>query len=250
MSVYERLQNWFAVPPGADLAQMEVEWLGRVLPELFGYHILQLGTAAAPAAMQSSPISHRVSFVADASGLAQAQNGCAVCAPESLAIANDMVDVIVLPHVLEFSGNPHKVLREVDRVLIGEGHVVLIGFNPWSLWGIWRLMLLWREAPPWCGHFYGLARIRDWLSLLDFEIVQTRKFFYRPPLASRAAMRRLRFMEKLGRYLWPVAGGAYLVVARKRVVPLTPVRMRWRARRSLIAAGIAEPSARVPGVDR
>jgi SAM-dependent methyltransferase len=249
MSVFQRLIEWFDGPPGSDLGQLEFERLALVLPELFGYHIVYVGGGWAEPAMQHSPISHRVSFLPAVTGPSTGK-GCVVCEPESLAIAADTVDVLILPHVLEFSDNPHKVLREVDRVLIGEGHLVLLGFNPWSLWGIWRMLLLWKDEPPWCGHFYGLARIRDWLSLLDFEIVQTQRFFFRPPMASRRALQRLDFMEKLGRHLWPVAGGAYMIVARKRIVPLTPVRMRWRARRGLIASGIAEPSARTGGERR
>jgi SAM-dependent methyltransferase len=166
---------------------------------------------------------------------------------ESLPIEADSLDVVVLPHVLEFADNPHKVLREVERALIGDGCLLLFGFNPWSLWGLWRLALAWRDDPPWCGYFYRLSRIRDWLNLLDLEVVRVERLAFRPPLGNRRVMHRLRVFEYLGRHIWPAFGGAYMVLAKKRVVPLTLVPRRWNTRRGMVAPGVVEPSARKSG---
>ena len=237
------LRPWYEFGAGRHLIALEQARVGRVLPNLFGYHIVQVGSAGLSGFLDSSRISHKM-VLQIPEGPGPGSVGSLICSSESLPIASDSVDVAVLPHVLEFAPSPHRVLREVERVLIGEGHLVLLGFNPWSLWGLWRLALAWREDPPWCGKYYALARLRDWLSLLDFDLVSIDRFSFQPPLQSPAIMQRLQVLEKLGRYLWPLFAGVYLVVAKKRVAPLTPSRMRWRSRRGMIAAGIAEPSVR------
>lgn len=242
-TVSDGLRRWFEQVPGRYLIGMEQACLGRVLPGLFGYHIVQVGHCTSPDLLDASRISHKMTLYLSA-GADRNSGVTLVCSAESLPFAPDSVDVVVLPHVLEFASNPHRVLREVERVLIGEGHLVLFGFNPWSLWGFWRLVLAWSEEPPWCGHYYGLARLRDWLSLLDFEVLSVERFLFRPPLHNAAVMERFQALEKLGRHIWPIFGAAYMVVAKKCVTPLTPVRNRWRARRRMIAEGIAEPSIR------
>lgn len=238
------LRDWFAGPVGKYVLDLECQHLARVLPDLFGYHIVQVGRPGDMDLAESSRIHHRLVICTERS--VTPLPGCAVAEPDSLPLASDSIDVIILPHVLEFAPNPHRVLRETERTLIGEGHLVVLAFNPWSWWGLWRLVLGWRRRAPWNGHFYAVARIHDWLSLLDFDLVSVDRFAFCPPL--RRAINRFGWLEHLGAALWPALGGAMLIVARKRVLPLTPVRMRWQSRRTLIAAGLAEPSARVmPG---
>jgi SAM-dependent methyltransferase len=238
----QQLRQWFSEPLGTSLLEMEKSQVSKILSNLFGYHIVQLGCLSETGLLENSRISHKVVMQLAEDG----ENACRaglICAGDSLALATDSVDVLVVPHVLEFTLNPHKLLREVERVLIGEGYLVLMGFNPWSLWGMWRLFQAWRDIPPWNGHFYGLFRIRDWLTLLDFEIQQVQRFYFRPPFRKDKLMNRLLFLEQLGKYCWPIFGGVYLIVAKKRVVPLTPIKMRWRDQRKMITSGLAEPSA-------
>lgn len=243
------------IPPGQDLLHWFYGKLGhsvlvtdrirvsRMLPDLFGYHILQVGGLADAHLLDSSRINHKINT-------AQAGNTDAeiypdlFCKSDSLPIASESMDVVLLSHLLEFADNPHQILRETERVLIGEGHVIIVGFNPWSLWGLWRLLLAWRGRPPWSGHFIGLPRLRDWLTLLDFEIIKTERFYFRPPLENTAIMQKLQFMEQLGEYCWPFLGGVYILVAKKRVISLTPIKLQWQTRRRMIATGIVEPSAR------
>jgi SAM-dependent methyltransferase len=234
------LREWFSGPVGHYLLDLERGHLGALLPGLFGYHLVMIGRPADVPLAESSRIHHRLLLTSSAE--APLPPGSVVAALDCLPLASDSVDVILLPHVLEFAHNPHGILREVERALIGEGHLVALAFNPWSLFGLWRLLLAWRRRPPWDGRFYSAARIRDWLALLDFEVMAMHRCAYRPPL--RRAVRRFVWLENLGASLWPGLGGSTIIVARKRVIPLTPVRTRWQLRRTLIAAGVAEPSIR------
>jgi len=96
-----------------------------------------------------------------------------------------------------------------------------------------------RRRPPWSGDFRSILRLKDWLALLGFDLVYTRSFFFRPPLKRMGIMNRLDFLECVGRRWWPFLGGAYILVAKKRVVTLTPIKPRWRPRRRLIEVGSA-----------
>ena len=144
-------------------------------------------------------------------------------------MATGSIDLVLLPHVLEFSANPHQILREVARVLMPEGHVVIAGFNPWSLWGV-RRMFGRGSGYPWNGRFIHLPRIKDWLALLGLEIVAGRMGCYAPPCAQQQWLDRFGFMESAGDRWWPIAGGVYFLQAVKRVRGMRLIMPRWKDR--------------------
>jgi SAM-dependent methyltransferase len=242
----DQLRRWYREPLGSMVLQRELELMGQLLPGLFGYHLLQLGDEPGVGLMTGSRISHRVvmlnehATIPDMSSQLEYLRGNAT----QLPLASNSLDVVVLPHLLEFERSPHQVLREVERVLIPEGHLVFLCFNPWSLFGLRRLLQGWRHEAPWSGHFYTSLRLKDWLSLLGFETVLLRHYFYRPPMQHQSTMSRLIRMESLGQRFWPLLGGGYMLVAKKRVATLTPIKPRWRSTRSLINIGLTETSAR------
>ena len=149
--------------------------------------------------------------------------------PAHLPLATHSIDLLVMPHVLEFSPNPHQILREVERVLMPEGQVVISGFNPLSLWGLKGL--LGGSEHPWCGSFIGLFRLRDWLTLLGFELNGGRFGCYAPPLSQARWLQRFSFMESAGDRWWPIAGGVYVVRAVKRTAGMRLVMPSWREQR-------------------
>ena len=218
------LNEWYRKPLGQALLEYERKELDDILSNLFGYHLLQVGILGHCHVLGQSRIHHCSLMDGDYYGVLCAE-------PESWPIAGDSVDVVLLPHVLEFSPDPHQVLRELDRSLIPEGHLVLLGFNPFSLWYLWSLILApWKKA-PWNGNFYSMRRLKDWLSLLGFDMVYSRSYFFRPPITHPGILHKIRFLERLGQRSWPFFGGGYIMVAKKRVTALTPIRPRWRARR-------------------
>lgn len=136
------------------------------------------------------------------------------------------VDILLLVHVLEFSTDPHQVLREVERVLVADGTIVLCCFNPWSLLGLRRL-ISWQDQPPWQGRFFSQTRIRDWLALLNFDVVATKRLMFQPAFTSEKWLTRFSPIERWGKRLWPVFSGVTILVATKRTIPLTPITPRW-----------------------
>jgi SAM-dependent methyltransferase len=235
----QRMRAWFTRIPGRWFQAEERAQLAKILPNLFGYHLLQIGDLYSKGCLNTTRIPHcmvvDVELQNPPPARERARSGVQGAA-ECLPVATDYLDVVLLPHTLEFTEHPHQVLREVERILIPEGHVVILGFNPWSLWMLWRLALGWRGRPPWCGRFIGQTRLRDWLQLLGFDIVSCQRYFYRPPLNHKGIMKRLRFLDYLGQRWWPVLGAGYVMMAKKRVATLTPLKTRWQPRPSPVTA--------------
>lgn len=239
--IREGLRGWYNRPLGQLLLEQERDQLDNILPTLFGYHIVQVGCLLGDDLLSSSRISNKILLDPDSGG--ETLTPAAYAYPDAIPVASDSVDVVLLPHTLEFERDPHQILREADRILIPEGHVVVLGFNPWSIWGIWRLFRGRSGKAPWCGDFLTLARTKDWMALLGFDVVLVRRYFFRPPLQRAGIMKKLSFMEKPGSKFWPHLSGAYVLLAKKRVATLTPIRPRWRPQRKLVG-DLARPTTR------
>ncbi|WP_297527122.1 class I SAM-dependent methyltransferase [Thiohalobacter sp.] len=233
------LRDWFRSPLGRALGEAETTRLRASLGSLFGYHMLLVDAPWTEDVTEASRVRNRFRLNAGA-GNGPLFEGRA----DALPVITDSIDIIVLPHVLEFSSDPHAVLREVDRCLIPEGHVVIVGFNPWSLWGLRSILTGWRGQVPWCGRFLGAGRLRDWLALLGFATVEAAPIGFRPPVGSPWLLERAGVLDRLADRGWRLPAAAYLLVARKRVMGLTPIKPRWRPRRGLLSPGIAEPTSR------
>ncbi len=135
----------------------------------------------------------------------------------------------MLPHALEFSTDPHQLLREVHRVVRPDGQVVIAGFNPFSLFGARRYFGR-GETPPWNGNFIALYRLKDWLALLGFEVTGGSLDCYVPPLAGEKWLRRFGFFEHAGDRWWPIGGAVYFLRATKRVVGMRVITPAWPQR--------------------
>ncbi|MGH8701649.1 MAG: class I SAM-dependent methyltransferase, partial [Burkholderiales bacterium] len=146
-----------------------------------------------------------------------------------LPIASNSADLVVLPHVLEFSENPHQILREVARVLLPEARVAIACFNPWSLWGFRRAFGSKRRY-PWNGRFLNLPRLKDWCALLNLEISAGQMGCYVPPCTTEKWLGRCAFMEAAGDRWWPIAGSVFFLQAVKRVRGMRLITPRWSER--------------------
>ncbi len=241
---WQELRDWYDTSLGKLLLKQEQAVLDMVLSNLFGYHLLQVGRPNSADLTRSSRITHRMELDLDPNTKVEPPRGVERCIAEHhhLPMLSDSLDLVLLPHALELSAEPHQVLREVERTLIPEGHVVILGFNPLSMWGIRRAVSRWRGRLPWCSHFYTPTRVKDWLALLGFDTVVARGYFFRPPFSQQGLMERLQFVERAGGRAGLMLAGAYALVAKKRVTTLTPIRPRWRPRRALVPNGLAKPS--------
>jgi SAM-dependent methyltransferase len=223
---YGEMNRWFQSALGQHLLATERAMVEPMLTRRFGYHLLQLGCADL-LMHDKSPMGHKFSF---RPFLAAETCHTAIAPAEAIPLASESVDLVLLHHALDFSGHQHHLLREVARVLIAGGHIVIVGFNPLSSWGLRnRLQRLGgsRQA-PWHASLLGTLRLTDWLKLLDFQVEQIRYGVYSLPVNSESVIRYSGLLDGLATRLnWP-SGGIYAISARKQVLPLTPVQSHWR----------------------
>ena len=143
---------------------------------------------------------------------------------------------MLLPHSLEYIDTPHKLLAEACRIVRPEGHLIILGFNPFSFWGLKKKMHQGKhpKSVPWSSHFIRPTQIKTWLKLADFELVKQDTLLFRPPLQNKL-YQKLRWLDWVGRHCYPGFGGVYSLVAKAKVVPLTPIRLRWQQKFSKIS---------------
>lgn len=233
------LRAWWRSGLGQALVTAESELLGEALDDVFGWEFLQIGAWGGKRELLEGARTRRQVIIAPG---ALAEGADIIARPSQLPVLGDSVDAVLLPHTLEFAADPYAIVREVDRVLTGEGQLIVLGFRPWSLWGL-RARSARAGFPPGMRRLLSERRVREWLVLLGYEVVATRRYLYRSPWRSApepsAANARL-----LRRGLFnPVPPGAYLLKARKRVYTLTPVRQRFREKPAVLG-GLVKPTTR------
>ena len=230
---------WLA-PLGQAVASRVWAWeqaqTDDLLADVFGYHAVQLGWLELQSLRQNR-MPHRWLASAEFEWPGPPNPGVEPhiwLDSRAWPWQADSLDLVVLPHTLERSTDPHACLREVSRVLIPEGQVLITGLNPLSAWG-WRQarQMQHRKPPGPAQNLIGYRRLRDWLRLLGFEVHVSRFGGWTPAMASENWMRRLSWMESAGERWWPILGGVYLLMATKRVPAgrLLPARP-WRKLRS------------------
>ena len=217
------LSGWLGTPQGAYALDWELAQFDSAVEDVFGFRALQIGLPEVDFLRQNR-IPYRFTLALEP--------GAALAAdPLQIPLASQSVDLVVLPHVLELHPNPHDVLREVERVLMPEGHVVISGFNTVSLWRLAQIFAG-KEAAPWDAKFIGLLRLRDWLRVLGFELNGGKFGLYVPAFSQKRWIERFAFMEKAGARWWPIAGALYVVRAVKRVHGMRLVTPAWRKERA------------------
>ncbi|MCB1756534.1 MAG: methyltransferase domain-containing protein [Gammaproteobacteria bacterium] len=233
LDAQEPLQKWYSTSLGQTILGEMSSILEGLLPDIFGYQGLQIGQISQNYSLLESAGLHKKLVLGTAADSIAVDIGADAL---HLPIANDTMNLVILPHTLEFCGDPHQVLRESDRVLTDDGHLLIIGFNPYSSYGLRHVLMRWRGNVPWNGEFYSRGRIADWLSLLNFRILQEQTFFLRLPIASSGLLQKTRFVEK-ARPMLGKLGGVYIIHARKQSIPMMLVRSKWRRKTAGIAVG-------------
>jgi SAM-dependent methyltransferase len=258
------LTEWLASPIGQYLQRWETAQFDEAVSDIFGYHALQLGFTEVDA-LRNNRMPHqwlavssvqavRPDTAVTGAGPASSRSAALVADASALPFSAASLDLLVLPHTLELSADPHAALREAERVLVPEGRVVITGINPNSLWGFRQSRAhLYRSV---CRRFgrevgadglfmpgtgesmgsIGYWRLRDWLRLLGFEVESARFGVYAPSFASEKWLTRFAWMDTLGPRWWPIFGATYCVVAVKRVRGMRLLEPARRSRKVVAAA--------------
>jgi len=208
------MSNWFNTELGYCFTNEACSHITSLIPQ--GYHgvALQIGMAEQDL-LADIDCGERIYVTPRNREFTRLQ----VCSRwDALPFERRSIDLVVLFHALDFGKDPGGVLREVSEILAPEGHLVIIGLNPFGIWGICRLVKFDKNTIPWSANYFPLTRVQDWINLLGFVTVGGTMYFYRPPINNELILRRLQFMESAGRRWWPVLSGAYIVVAKNRTL--------------------------------
>lgn len=250
--------HWTQSALGHYLLEWEQQRCDEAVADIFGYHSLQLGMPMLQG-LRANRMPHRwlaldsMQDAAPAEGVPPLEVPVALLAdPAALPFSEASLDLVVMPHTLETSPDPHAVLREAARVLMPEGRIVVCGLNPASLLGVQRRAERGVYLPD-VGWGVGYWRLRDWLRLLAFEIEAVQFGCYRPAVQTDRWLRRWQFMDRVGRLGWPMLGGVYCVVAVKRVPGARMLEPAWRGRAAVSGASVpvahSMPTQAVQGSD-
>tara|TARA_Y100001936_G_C16076739_1_gene674543 strand:- start:820 stop:1548 length:729 start_codon:yes stop_codon:yes gene_type:complete len=216
----ENQQKWFESNLGQYLLEKEQMHFDQVVMDIFGYNAIQIGFPH-----YDFLHTNRMPF----KFFVDTEKGATLLAsPDFLPIESNSIDLILLPHVLEFRSNPHQILREVQRILVAEGQLIICGFNPISLWGIRKWFDSSKNNFPWGGNFIALPRLKDWLALLDFDMTAGKLYCYAPPINQEKWLKRFEFMEHVGDRWWPISGGIYFLQAIKRTHGMRIIKPAWK----------------------
>jgi SAM-dependent methyltransferase len=236
------LGPWLETPVGSYVRAWEQAWLDTLTADIFGFNAMQIGLPQINA-LQANRMPHK--WLTDTHLSSDTEQGNVVPVVvvhdfAELPFASQSLDLIVLPHVLEFAEEPHQVLREVERVLIPEGQVIVCGFNPASLWGVRQAVgrMTGAHFLPHDGDFISLPRLKDWLKLLNMEVNRGHFGCYAPPCTTEKWLNRFSFMEKAGDRWWPYLGGVYSVQAIKRVKGMRLIGPVWSKQKAKARQGV------------
>ena len=216
------MANWFNTDLGKCLTSEACAHVSSLIPH--GYHgvALQIGPTKQDL-LTDIDCGERV-YIAPGH---QKLDGLQVCSNwDTLPFERRSIDLVVLFHVLDFGQDPGGVLREVSEIVAPEGHLVILGLNPFGVWGVCRLLKFRKNTMPWVANYFPLTRVQDWINLLGFVTVGGTMYFYRPPINNESILRRLQFMESAGRRWWPALSGAYILVAKNKTLNIHTKHLR------------------------
>lgn len=239
-AVYYQMSRWYQQPLGKTIAGMEQQLLNQVITSRFGYHLLYLGFQD-DVNLDASPINHHIIQSPGIHSLTSTSNVFATY--DEMPYRESSIDVAVIAHVLEFMNNPESILRELQRVLIPEGYLIIFYFNRYSLLGLWREFRAKCHDVPWVGRFFRNGQVTNWLQQQDFEVIAKETIFYRPPFAYNKILDKFLFLEKVGKNIFPMYGGITMLVAQKKILGVTPLRPAWQKKQLGLANGF-EPTTR------
>jgi hypothetical protein len=217
-------QSWQDLPLGEDVRVLIENELLEISRKFFGYHLVRLGNLSSQIQLNNCPIKHKVNVTTEAQ-----THSNLIAKSTALPIAEKSVDTFVLTHELDFSHDPHQVLREVNRTIMANGYLVLSGFNPFSLCGLAKYLPIDKGNVLHDGRFFSCARVKDWLQLLGFEIVETKHLLFNDLFMQRRIHESTKWNVWCAKHLG-LFSTMYIIVARKREIPLSMIKPKWKTK--------------------
>lgn len=217
--------SWRALSQGEQIRDELERACAPFVERVFGYHFVRLGSLSSDIDISSCPIKHVVNIT----DLPHATSNVRGISRE-LPLQQNSVDAFLLAAELDFAQDPHQVLREVDRAITANGQLIIAGFNPYSLAGVLKYFPINKDNLLHQGRFFTSARIIDWLQLLGFEIVEQENVMYSSLFANKRFLPGSALQRFFKRY-FPAFSSMYILVARKREIPLSTIKPKWQVKK-------------------
>ncbi|MGS2721272.1 class I SAM-dependent methyltransferase [Paraglaciecola aestuariivivens] len=224
-------ENWQSLPLGHELKRLLESSLAETSRKIFGYHLVRLGYLSSQINLPECPIKHQVNVTAKVQNFTNMQ-----AMASSLPISENSVDAFLLANELDFSQDPHQVLREVDRTIMPNGYLIISGFNPFSLCGLFKYLPFNQASLLHQARFFSCARIKDWLQLLGFEITEVQHLLFNELFLQRKLSRPTKWNTWCQRNLAGFSS-IYVIVARKREIPLSVIKPKWQTKTKFSTVG-------------
>lgn len=232
--------QWQALHLGTNLRKITEQKLVMPTRQFFGYHLVKLGSLSCELTLDECPIKHRIHVASRATPAAKV-----VAQSTHLPFENNSIDAFVLAHELDFAQDPHQIMREVDRCIVPDGHIAIVGFNPISLPGCLKWLPLNSTRYLQSANFFSPHRIKDWLSLLGYQIIEEQFYLHSSLFFDTTLGVDGRWARFAHNYL-PLLASVYLIVGKKREFPLSLVKPSWelKTRFSPVGASVRNIAAK------
>lgn len=221
----QQWDHWLTQFLGSNVLQIEQQYLPKYLNNCNGKHALLIGVPRQNVLFKSNKILNHYALTPLSDRLNRIR--CIESKFNELPIASSSMDLVLLPHTLDMCDRPEQLLNEVCRIVKPEGHVVILGFNPFSFWGLMQRFLK-NSTVPWSFKFLKSSIVINWLENTNFELQKKGGFLFQPPIQNETIFKKLRFLEWIGQKFFPSLGGVYVLVAKAKVIPLTPIKLKWK----------------------
>lgn len=235
VSIQTSLEDWFQSALGRSLLANQRPVIERKISRLFGFHQVEIGVSHRIPVGNPSNLGHKFHVIP--SWQPDLPENTVVCASDELSLDHDSVDLAILHHTLDFASDPHQTLREASRIIKSSGYLLIVGFNPLSIWGMRRWLSRSKNA-PWNNRFLSGRRVEDWLNLLDFKVDQPKYYFYQPPAQNLGLLNRFNWVQNLLNSKVPL-GAYYVIMAQKQVGSRIRVAPRWRKKAKVVGLPLA-----------
>jgi len=218
------LESWFQSVLGRSLLANQREIISSIVQNYFGVFQAEIGVSHRVPVGNPSNIAHKYFVIPEWS--TDLPMNVVVSESDELSLDTASVDLVILHHSLDFAKDPHQTLREASRVLKSTGHLLIIGFNPTSFWGLRKLFNRSKQA-PWNNRFISGNRLADWLNLLHFQVSDVEHHYYGLPFNRLSLLKQFLWLDNILNPKVPL-GAYYILSAQKQTFSRIQNRQRWQ----------------------
>ncbi len=216
---YKELVKWYKKPINNPIKKIISDQIPIIKKHLPGNNVLFIGLSEFSKKFKSEK---NLSFIA----IDEITSSDHITESKKLPFEDNSHDVIIIIHALDYTENPYELIREIDRIATDDAKVALIGFNRFSLWGLLKPFTN-ASSAPWLMHFHSLYSVREWFKILGYEhsYKETSGFI---PIISKNISKYLIKINFIQKILAKDFGGIYIFVFNKKIIPLTPVKLKFK----------------------